>query len=65
MQGTLSAVPIKLGGINSGCLQKGGGGKVFSEKPVAFPLLGSCYTHPAIIYSTRMHTYFYDQCFKK
>lgn len=56
MQGTLSAVPIKLGGINSGCLQKGGGGKVFSKKPVAFPLLGSCYTHSAIIYNTHIST---------
>lgn len=49
MQETLSAVPIKHVRINSGCLQKGGGGKVFSERPVAFPVLGSCYTHPTII----------------
>lgn len=36
MQDTLSAVPVKHVRINSGCLPKGGGGKVFSEKPVGF-----------------------------
>lgn len=50
MQDTLSAVPIKHERINSGCLQKGGGGKVLSEKPVAFLVLGSCCARPTLIY---------------